>query len=768
MAKKVSIQQNPGTVIKNAPPPEVEVAWHTWADGDEKGRVAALKESSKCLESCVGIVRSGDEERAVGSYRDIAPGIHGRPSFGQDDYNLFRPGEATPKVAQEIIRKCDIAYQKVGVVKNIIDLMGDFGCQGIRLNHPNKKIQEFYRNWFKKVKGKERSERFLNLLYRAGTVIVRRQTAKINVKVKDRLYKSHADDQLSTTPFVTNDPPIESADQPKGPDLFVNKLDTTEVEAREIPWQYTFIDAAITIPIGGSLGSFVGDQDYAIVLPVLLRKMILSPVSKEQQELVKRLPKDIINAAKTRLPYLLPRDKISVFYYKKDDWQAFGYPMIYPILDDINLLRKLKQADASALDGAISNIRLIKLGSMEHRIAPSRAAMDKLAAILASHTGTGTMDLIWGDDIEMVESKTEVHKFLGKTKYQPTNEAINSGLGIPTALTGSGSASTTFLSLKTLTERLQYGRDRLIEFWENEIILLQKAMGFKFPATLEFDIISLSDESSIKSLFIQLADRNLISDEAIQRVFGQDPELETARLNREEKLRDANKLVPKAGPFFDPQLEAGLKKIALQNGSVAPSQVGLNLHPKKNGEKSLIDIQQKHEADMQDAELPISNNPVGKPGGSAKKGQPQQGRPKNSKDTNIRKKRTFKPKSSAMIEFWARAAQQDIAEILNPGFLQHYDKKNMRSLTHAETQESEKVKFGVLSYLEPMTKVTPESVQAALQQGEVPFDIKEMYDTGIAELARMLKREPTLEEARQVQVTVYSYIKGEDDGESND
>ena len=36
--------------------------------------------------------------------------------------------------------------------------MGDFASQGIRLVHPNKRIERFYRNWFEKIKGEERSE----------------------------------------------------------------------------------------------------------------------------------------------------------------------------------------------------------------------------------------------------------------------------------------------------------------------------------------------------------------------------------------------------------------------------------------------------------------------------------------------------------------------------------------------------------------------------------------------------------------------------------
>ena len=65
--------------------------------------------------------------------------------------------------------------------------------------------------------------------------------------------------------------------------------------------------------------------------------------------------KDIKNGVKD-IP--LEDDRLSIFYYKKDDWRQWANPMIYAILDDIIMLEKMRLADLSALDGAISNIRL--------------------------------------------------------------------------------------------------------------------------------------------------------------------------------------------------------------------------------------------------------------------------------------------------------------------------------------------------------------------------------------------------------------------------
>ena len=177
----------------------------------------------------------------------------------------------------------------------------------------------------------------------------------------------------------------------------------------------------------------------------------------------------------------------------------------------------------------ILNIRIFKIGNLEHKIAPTKAAASKLASILGNNVGGGTMDLVWGPDIELIESKTNVHQFLGEGKYTPHLNAIYAGLGIPPTLTGTyGAAGTTnnFISLKTLTQRLEYGRDVLSEFWNKEMTIVQQAMGFKEPAHLEYDRMDLSNEEAEKALLVQLADRNLISEELLQTRFDMDPDME--------------------------------------------------------------------------------------------------------------------------------------------------------------------------------------------------------------------------------------------------
>jgi hypothetical protein len=671
-------------------------AYVTWSDENIDDKRIALNEASKSLDEFSGIERSVAGRYGPVDWSNLSNGpTSGRPGLTRSDYEAFRPDEAIPKKLKSIMQNSDLIYNRVGLVKNVIDLMGDFASQGVRISHPNQKVQAFYRNWFEKVKGADRSERFLNNLYRLGNVVINRQTAKISVKVEKEMYKAVS-----------------------SPDSIINYSDIVpDTQKREIPWKYTFIDPSFVDVIGGPLSSFIGKKVYAIVLPANLRKIIKTPKSEAERSIVAQLPSSIIDAAQTKKPYVLDPEKTLVFHYKKDDWKAWAFPIIYSVMDDINTIEKLKLADLAALDGAISNIRIFKLGSLEHKIAPTAAAASKLSSILQNNVGGGTMDLVWGPDIELIESKSNVYQFLGQEKYIPHLNMVYAGLGIPPTLTGTyGAAGTTnnFISLKTLTQRLQYGRRVLLEFWNNEIKIVQKAMGFKQPAMIEFERMDLSNEEAEKALLIQLADRNIISDELLQTNFGIHPELEKSRLNKESKDRRNDRMVQKSGPYHDPEFDNSLRKISLQLGLATPSQVGLDLEERKPGELTTVEtklcpppcaeqITQEQSPGVQESK---NSNPN------------ENGRPQGVKDTQKRKQREFKPQEgipqNASLQLWGIEAQEKISEILNPYLLEFYSKKNMRSLSSEEYAESEEIKTKIFMSLEPLRPIKEDIVLSKL------------------------------------------------------
>ena len=681
---------------------KAEPAFVTWSSDAEKTN--ALDASSDAVEAYDGIMMSTASHR---SFLDVEPNRSVRSDFVRDDYYRFRRHEAIPRKQKDIMRMCMNAYDKVGIIKNVIDLMGDFSCQGVSLVHPNKKIEKFYKRWFEKVGGVQRSERFLNTLYRCGNVVVKRRTARINKSTEDKFKKISA-----------------------SPDMVIEDI---KVFRREIPWQYDLLNPLSVDAIGGELGVFAGSTKYKLKISDLIKNLATKSHDPEHKQIMKALPPDLADAirkGKKSIP--LDPEKTSVFFYKKDDWLVWAKPMIYAILDDVVMLEKMKLADMAALDGAISNIRLWKLGDLDNKILPTKTAINKLRNILAGNVGGGTMDLVWGPELDFKESNSQVFKFLGSQKYEPVLNSVYAGLGIPPTLTGlagnGGGFTNNFISLKTLVERLQYGRSVLLSFWNKEVEIVQRAMGFRFPAKVHFDQMILSDEAAEKNLLVQLADRDIISAETLQERFGEIPDIERIRINREHKTRENQKMPPKAGPYHNPQHRNDLEKIALTKDTMAPHELGLvpsdeagdnALTVPKNRPKFDKAEQERKEKEERDFQLQQKQQkPVGRP---------EDGRPKNSKDQGPRKQKVVKPRTAANYEFvnlllWACDSQKKISEIVNPALLAHYKKKNMRGLTKSEMSELEYIKLAILSNLKPNTDVTADVVYNALENN-LPPDI---------------------------------------------
>ena len=703
---------------------DVDEAFFFWGD-DDASKQAASNASADSLEEYTGIQHAKAASGRVSSRTDfsnILPNVSSRPGMTKTDYDYFRPQEAVPEHFKAILRRADDIYQRVGLVKNVIDLMGDFASQGIIVSHPNKRIERFYRNWFKKVNGKDRSERFLNNLYRTGNMVITRQTAKLANKSIKEMYKANAAD------FSDRD----------------IKNQMTNLGSKEIPWKYIFIDPVYIEIAAGPLASFVGGKKaYGLKLPAHLRKIINSPKNDAEKFMVSKLPPEVIEAAKTRKPYYLDPNKIIVNHYKKDDWQTWAYPMIYSIMDDITVLEKLKLADMAALDGAISNIRIFKLGNLDHKIAPTKAAASKLASILQNNVGGGTMDLVWGPDIELLESSTNIHQFLGEAKYTPHLNNVYAGLGIPPTLTGTyGAAGTTnnFISLKTLTQRLQYGRDILRKFWQTELDMVQKAMGFRYSAQIEYDRMDLSNEESEKALIVQLVDRNIISNEFAQKRFGADPDLENVRINREDKARSKNQMTQKLGPYTSNN--DNLSKVALQLGIATPNQVGLSLDSKLDEEKTLLELKQEFALPSKQAK---------------KQGVPGEGRPKNSKDTKTRKEKEFIPQTGASLMMHSLSAQDKIANIINPIFLDYFNKKNMRSLSQSEYDQTDRVKTNILFSLSPYETISNESIQEKLQNTKASDKVSQ-YTQFSNQIRSSVNKDLTTEDHKQLKAYFYSMV----------
>lgn len=655
------------------------------------------------------------------------PNLTVRTDFARGDYEYFRPGEKIPKKGPDLIKFCMDMYDRVGIVYNVLNLMADFASNGIELVHPIKSQERFYQKWFEKVKGQERSSAMLNMAYRAGSLVAERSDGILELEESREWKKAGASD-------------------------------TAKARKIQIPLRYTIHSPLAMEVVGGEVASFTGKPIFLLKIgsdlmqAINLLKTNPLAVPKEQlNKLLGEIPKILIDPKNRRAGYLeLDQSKLYPMHYKKDDCEIWAKPLINSILEDLVELAKAKLSDNTALDGVISTIRLWKLGIYDpahpnSSILPTRAGIQKLRNVLSSHSSGGVLDLVWGPELDCKEISTSTHNYLGEAKYKPIWTNIYEGLGVPPTLTGGGSSSgmtNNVLSLRTLVERLEYGRNILVEFWNKQIKLVQKAMGFSKPAKVTFPEMSLSDDATMKKLLIDLVDRDIISAEAVQKNFGFVPESQNSQVKREYKKRDKKISPPKASPLHNPNTENEMRKIALQGGSVTPSEVGLELDEKKAGEKSMLEKQAKL-APKPDPNLKF--NPK----------KSDNGRPKNSTDKSPRKQKVVTPRKAALDKFiWAESTQAQISKIVTPVVTASLKKKNLRQLSVEETQALEEIKFGVLCNLDSSQAITEEYVYKLIEE-KIPGWAISGLNEARKDFIEQYHREPTIEEVRQLQSSVY-------------
>ena len=675
-----------------------------------------IKEVQKALADC-SEGAGAQVFRAKATYGTGAVTV--RDEYTRSNYDRCRPTEQLPTADRDIMISCNNAYYTIGIVRNMIDLMADFCVKGIDWSHTNRNVEAFYKQWFKTVEGYDVSERFCNYLARLGNNCVFTNFMKVPDAVAKDWKRTKGDEFKEVV-----------------------------AAKRKIPGKYIFVDITALSELYPELGRFTTKRTFILNFSTGLVNSMLYGNRKiagqfDLANVIKYIPDELRKKiTENNGSMVFNTDELRLTHYKKDDWDSWAKPLIYSILEPLTLLRKMHLADMSALDGAISNIRLWTVGYIDptnplNSVIPTKAQLAKVREVVLSNITAGTLDVFWGPDLKFTESNTEVHKFLGPEKYQHIMAMIYDGMGIPPSLAGGGGSgdsgfTNNFISMKVLIEKLNYLRNKLTEFWTHEAKIVQKAMGFSSPAKLVFDDAILSDEAQYKKLLIELYDRDVISLEGIRGEFNLLDPIETARITRENKRRKKEKTPQKAGPYHDPMWKVSLEADLIKTGMIDPTVFGI---------------------EAKQSEIKSLNKP---PANS------REGRPSGSKDQLKRKKKVVRPRTTAELvietQVWAKESIDKISEIVTPLYVASKEKAYARDLTNAEVDDIENIKLGILGAHKPFSVITEESVIKSCADLQDSSNLKVTRDAILQRFNEKFNRKPTIEDRRIAAAASYSIV----------
>ncbi len=498
-----------------------------------------------------------------GFYSNVEDGISVRPPFTRKAWERFRPNERIPSKDIEIMTACREAYESVGVIRSVIDLMTEIAVEGIELVSENENIQNFFKQWSEKVNLKERAERFANYFVVEGNVVAGRKFESIDMPAVRRMKRDSVNAAIKS----------------------------------KIPLEYVFYDPQTISLIGGDLAIFSGVKKWAIKLGSKNIAHFRGLVKKEGESVLVNFPKEVKAAilnGKGNGDVLIPlsEDSVYVAHYKKKDSDIWAKSFIYSILHDVIYNEKLRMAKISALDSWYNSVRLWRLGDHKEEILPDLGSIVRLSNVLENHSG-GTLDIIWDSMLSYDQYFPPIEKL---ENFTENYESMLLGLGVHKSLIGgnssAGGSNDSFMGLRNLMKRID-GIRRAITDWINaEVSIICEELSFQNKPRIKFNVDNLFDQPSYFKLLTELNDRNVISNQTIVEKIGEMWDIEKSRLDAEEKLRKDSLVPEKLSPFIQTKIS--------------------DSNHKKN--KELVNIKTENPPSSQNNKEPIKTN--GRPNGS--------------------------------------------------------------------------------------------------------------------------------------------------------
>jgi hypothetical protein len=667
-------------------------------------------------------IMDGVAEAALAANKEIQEGSYGglakalETPFAGSHYLAGSPymgggtafADSNQAKVTAVMREADKAYREVGIVRNVVDIMTDFTSAGLNVHHPIAAQERFYRAWLNKVRMEEVAKLTLRGMYKWANVGIWRFWGKIKPKTKREMMAKAKE-------------LFEQGKDKEAIRAFFRDDDT--IKASRIPVRYSCIPP-FNVKIVGSL--LFDTRVYYYKIPDDDRQRILNPdknCTDFEKKLLQELPDTTRMMIEKESMMPIPPECFTMLHYKRDCSRLWADPIIMPIMNDLRYKQVLRRLDISVAESIINPITIFKLGNTKDGFAPTQQQFTNLATLLKTPVATKT--LVWSDLISVEQHIVDAKEVFTTEKYKEVDSDILAGLGVSQVLIsggaggGANSFGNAFLSVRTLLERLEDGRQEFMKFLNVELDYVRKAMGWKSSPIVTWDQMNLRDEAAEKRVIIELVDRKIISAESALDALGYDSTVEMARKVREQKAAEKAGVPISVGPFEE--------STRVQQGK-DPARLGIDVQNKQidqdkeltqkqlDQDKELSKEQMKHDQKRSKEEMVIKRKQVQvKKNSTGPRAGP--GRPGGRGDPSSRKqkvKRETKPKGMGSYIYdpelismghMCRAAVEDY---LKPKFLDSVAKVNLRQLTKGEKLTYEQLIRAVWSYSSPFGTVISE------------------------------------------------------------
>lgn len=542
-------------------------------------------------------------ERRLPDGYDSVPGYKPENSLVRDavrDAHLLRQLATSDKLHHYLIARCQMAYISKGVIKNVVDLLADFASEGLDIVHEQQSDHNFYQLWMKKVKLRERINRFITDQISSGQVFIYKIRAKINSAEERNMKRGKAEDvdKINENTFVIRgggklkdeflNPDIvldselmQLADLKKeaikqAKDGRVTTLTTGQpskktdkVEGKKndrmIPWEYISLSPLQMETRGRKLDS---DGNWVFVLSkqdtMAMTKFLDFVYNQKLRTTEVSIPENLSNkiskyggentSAYTTEIKMTP-DDMTVIHDKKFDTWAWAVPYTFPSLEHLDFKDCLRDMEKKYCRSVINSVTLWTLGDPANGLFPEDEHFERLAEML-QQPGQA-MNIIWPAPIKGEVIETKLTNALDPKKYEAVDKDILNALGIPDVLIGGKGSNFSNSSIAVIAtlKKLEIIRNKFESWLLGELKEIAEAMGFRNLPTIRWKRSSLRDQKAQQNFKMQLYDRGILSAEALLIEADEDIGVEVKRQVKEKKIADGAGVgvMDKRGPYFRPE-----------------------------------------------------------------------------------------------------------------------------------------------------------------------------------------------------------------------
>ena len=222
-----------------------------------------------------------------------------------------------------------------------------------------------------------------------------------------------------------------------------------------------------------------------------------NPITEEDFQIFESLPdeakkqiKDSTKSAASGIKIPLDMDRVMTVFYKKQDYEPYGVPMGYPVLEDIDAKSELKKMDMAIARTMQQAILLVTMGTDPDKGGINQRNLAAMQKLFQNQSVGRVLISDYTTKAEFVVPK--ISDLLDGKKYEIFDKDIN--LGLNNILVGGEKFANQESKVQVFLARLEQGRQAfLYKFLIPEIKKVAKTMGLKNFPTPYFQEISLQD-----------------------------------------------------------------------------------------------------------------------------------------------------------------------------------------------------------------------------------------------------------------------------------